>query len=303
MILSRPAVKIPKIVATFLLGGLLTGQDLRQPPPLLSQSSASSSEAVLSVPVKPETRVDNAEILSETHGLDLHPYLEDSVLPMIRATWYRLALKSKEATAGDVTLEFTILKDGSVADVKPADGAGHAALADLAMDAVGKSSPLTPLPAQFGGQALDIRMRFEYAPVSTQISSGSDPDAQSASENPCANESDAAASKVRCVTVNGVPEPVYGTHSHGVTRPRIIHNAFPEYSDLARKKKIQGTVTLALVVTSEGNTDLIEVKQGIGYGLDEKAVEAVHKWKFQPATKDGKPVSMEIAAEVTFHLY
>jgi len=60
---------------------------------------------------------------------------------------------------------------------------------------------------------------------------------------------------------------------------------------------------LTMVVTSEGNTDQIRVTKGIGHGLDEKAVEAVSKWKFQPATKDGKPVSVEIAVEVDFHLY
>jgi TonB family protein len=45
------------------------------------------------------------------------------------------------------------------------------------------------------------------------------------------------------------------------------------------------------------------VVQGVGYGLDEKAVEAVSRWKFTPALKDGQPIEKEISVEVSFHLY
>jgi periplasmic protein TonB len=67
--------------------------------------------------------------------------------------------------------------------------------------------------------------------------------------------------------------------------------------------KIEGVVTLDIVVTSAGKTTQIRVLQGRGYGLDQKAIEAVSRWKFQPATKDGTPVSVEIAVEISFHLY
>jgi len=80
-------------------------------------ASQNSSWSVLSVPGKGQTRVEDPEIIGNTQGVDFQPYIESSVLPMIRATWYRLALKSKETTGGDATLQFTILKDGSVADV------------------------------------------------------------------------------------------------------------------------------------------------------------------------------------------
>jgi TonB family protein len=88
-----------------------------------------------------------------------------------------------------------------------------------------------------------------------------------------------------------------------VTPPRAIFVQNPEYTDQARKKKINGTVVVSLTVTVDGTTRDIKVVKGLGYGLDEKAVEAVSHWKFSPALKDGQPIEKEISAEVTFHLY
>jgi TonB family protein len=103
------------------------------------------------------------------------------------------------------------------------------------------------------------------------------------------------------VVVNGVTEPVYKPRD-GVTRPRATYSPAPEFSEEARKKKVQGTVVLDLIVTSAGNAAQVRVVQSQGYGLDEKAVEAVSKWKFDPGTKDGKPVSVEVPVEVDFRL-
>ncbi len=292
--------KASALLSIVLLCRLLAGAvaDSRAPAPVLGEQSVTeksakdgaSQNSSWSVPAKAQTRVENAEIIGNTQGVDFQPYIETGVLPMIRATWYRLASRSKETTGGDATIEFTILKDGSVADVKLADGAGHAALGDLAMDAVRKSGPFAPLPAQFGGPAISIRCRFYYEPSSK-------PPVDEATGEP--------AGSGHTVTVNGVEEPVYPVYRvvRGITPPRVTFNPDPEFSQEARKKGIQGTVVLTMVVTSEGNTDQIRVTKGIGHGLDEKAVEAVSKWKFQPATKDGKPVSVEIAVEVDFHLY
>jgi len=102
--------------------------------------------------------------------------------------------------------------------------------------------------------------------------------------------------------VNGVTEPIYKV-GPDVKPPRAIYSPEPDFSEEARKRKVQGELTLSVVVTSAGKTTLIRVLQGLGHGLDEKAVEAISKWKFEPATKDGKPVSTEIAVEVDFRLY
>jgi len=106
------------------------------------------------------------------------------------------------------------------------------------------------------------------------------------------------------VTVNGVEEPVYiGIGQNGIAPPRCIKQKSPKYSGKARKDKVQGVVLLILVVTREGGVTDIRVKDGLGHGLDEEAVKAVRTWKFTPATKDGKPIAVQIAVEVDFHLY
>jgi TonB family protein len=45
------------------------------------------------------------------------------------------------------------------------------------------------------------------------------------------------------------------------------------------------------------------VVRGLGFGLDQKAIDAVRNWKFNPALKDGRPVDVQISVEVEFHLY
>jgi periplasmic protein TonB len=89
----------------------------------------------------------------------------------------------------------------------------------------------------------------------------------------------------------------------GVSAPRAISTPDPEYSEEARKAKYQGVVVLWLIVDQSGNPRDIKVARSLGMGLDQKAIEAVRKWKFEPAQKDGKPVAVQINVEVNFRLY
>ena len=89
----------------------------------------------------------------------------------------------------------------------------------------------------------------------------------------------------------------------GVTAPRVIYAPDPEFSEEARKSKYQGTVVLWLVVGPDGRTHNIRVQRTLGMGLDEKAVEAIRRWRFEPARKDGVPVAVQINVEVNFRLY
>lgn len=89
----------------------------------------------------------------------------------------------------------------------------------------------------------------------------------------------------------------------GVSAPRAIYAPEPEFSEEARKAKYQGVCTLGLIVDANGRPSNIRVLSSLGMGLDEKAIEAVKNWKFEPAMKDGHPVAVEIAVEVDFHLY
>ncbi len=89
----------------------------------------------------------------------------------------------------------------------------------------------------------------------------------------------------------------------GVSPPRQIYAPEPEFSEEARKAKYQGVCTLGLIVGADGRPSNIRVLSSLGMGLDEKAIEAVKNWRFEPAMKDGHPVRVEIAVEVDFHLY
>ena len=89
----------------------------------------------------------------------------------------------------------------------------------------------------------------------------------------------------------------------GVSAPRAIYDPDPEYSEEARKAKHQGTVILWIVVGPDGRPRDIRVQRALGLGLDEKAVEAVRKWRFAPAMRDGHPVAVEVNIEVNFRLY
>jgi TonB family protein len=89
----------------------------------------------------------------------------------------------------------------------------------------------------------------------------------------------------------------------GVSAPRALDTPDPEYSEEARKAKYQGTCVLWLIVGPDGKPRDIKVARALGMGLDQKAIEAVRNWKFEPAMKDGRPVAVQINVEVNFRLY
>jgi protein TonB len=89
----------------------------------------------------------------------------------------------------------------------------------------------------------------------------------------------------------------------GVSAPRAMDTPDPEYSEEARKAKYQGVCILWLIVGPDGHPRDVKVARSLGMGLDQKAIEAVKKWKFEPAMKDGKPVAVQINVEVNFRLY
>lgn len=88
----------------------------------------------------------------------------------------------------------------------------------------------------------------------------------------------------------------------GVSAPSVIFKVDPEYSEEARKAKYSGAVMLAIVVDTEGKARDIHVVKSLGMGLDEKAIEAVEKWKFKPGMRGGQAVNVRATIEVNFRL-
>lgn len=89
----------------------------------------------------------------------------------------------------------------------------------------------------------------------------------------------------------------------GVSAPRAIYTPDPEYSEEARKARQQGTVVLWIVIDREGKPREARVVRSLGMGLDERAIDAVRRWRFEPAQKDGRPVAVQVNVEVSFRLY
>jgi protein TonB len=88
----------------------------------------------------------------------------------------------------------------------------------------------------------------------------------------------------------------------GVTPPQLVYKVEPEFSEEARKAKHQGVVVLTIEVDPKGNVRNVRVRQSLGLGLDEKAIEAVTHWRFRPGIVDGKPVTTEATVQVNFQL-
>lgn len=89
-----------------------------------------------------------------------------------------------------------------------------------------------------------------------------------------------------------------------VSAPIALNNVEAEFSDEARRAKYQGVCLIQLIVNAQGDPINPRVIRALGMGLDEKAIEAVRKYKFKPAMKDGRtPVPVMITVEVNFRLY
>jgi periplasmic protein TonB len=88
----------------------------------------------------------------------------------------------------------------------------------------------------------------------------------------------------------------------GVSAPRVLFQVEPEYSEEARKAKWQGTVLLSVIVDEMGRPSHLSVLRSLGLGLDQKAMDAVSRWRFKPGMKDGKAVPVIATVEVNFRL-
>jgi bla regulator protein blaR1 len=89
-----------------------------------------------------------------------------------------------------------------------------------------------------------------------------------------------------------------------VKHPKLIKESKPNYTREAMAQKIQGQVFLTVVVRDDGTVGDVKVKQSLDkqYGLDDEAVRVVKLWRFEPGTKDGKPVPVEVEVEMSFKL-
>jgi len=91
---------------------------------------------------------------------------------------------------------------------------------------------------------------------------------------------------------------------NGVTHPQVLYQPLPHYTEEARKARAEGIVLIKAVIRKDGSVDSFKIVRGLGYGLDESAIQTIAtKWRFRPGTKNGVPVDVWANIEVTFRLY
>lgn len=195
---------------------------------------------------------------------------------------------------GTVRLSATIAKDGKVKDVTVLEG--DPTLAAAAAEAVQRwryepyslNDAVVEVPTVIAVNfTLDGHTEFSQDVTSPASSNGASANVESATP---------------AVASSTLPYPVYKVGGD-VKPPKAISAPDPSYAESARKARKQGNVVLGLVVTPEGSVRDIEVCRSLDSALDQKAVEAVSQWRFEPATKDGKPVAVHVRVDVAFHLY
>jgi TonB family protein len=98
-------------------------------------------------------------------------------------------------------------------------------------------------------------------------------------------------------------EIIYTAKDPGVKAPRALHTPDPKYSKSAKKQGIQGTVTLSVVIGTDGKARDVKVVNSLEPTLDANAIAAVKTWKFAPATKDGRPVAVAMRLEIDYKLW
>ncbi len=120
---------------------------------------------------RPTAAMGPLDILTDTQGVDFGPYLQ-RVLHDVKMNWYNLIPESARAPImkkGKVSIEFAIMKDGSVAGMKLISTSGDVALDRGAWGGITDSNPFPPLPTEFGGQYLALRFHFFYNPSKSDL--------------------------------------------------------------------------------------------------------------------------------------
>jgi len=104
-------------------------------------------------------------------------------------------------------------------------------------------------------------------------------------------------------TASRTSKPKIIGNASGVVSARAIYSPQPEYTEEARQAKLEGTCAVSFMIGIDGKPTNIVVTKKLGMGLDQKAVEAVSKWRFEPARRYGRPVPMRLNLSLGFKLF
>ena len=96
--------------------------------------------------------------------------------------------------------------------------------------------------------------------------------------------------------------PPAKTEENLSSRVQIIEKLRPAYTAAAREQRIEGEVLLDVLFQASGTIQVLGVIQGLGYGLDARAVEAARKIRFKPAEREGRPIDSRARVRISFQL-
>ena len=106
------------------------------------------------------------------------------------------------------------------------------------------------------------------------------------------------------VALFGAQDSTIYLPGNGVSLPQVLKQVKAEYTEEAKQNRIEGKVGLDVVVLADGGIGDVKVAQSLDtvYGLDANAVKAMKQWQFKPGMKDGKPVAVRVAVDISYSL-
>lgn len=195
---------------------------------------------------------------------------------------------------GDVVLDVLIGKNGKVKEVHLVSG--DPILSRSAVDAV-RHWRYAPFISQGAGVETRTTVTVHFVLTTGPY------DCPGQQANQYNFRTDLSTPSSSSTTAQTSPQQAVFKVGGSVKPPQAVHTPDPQYTPSARKAARQGTAVLSAIVTPEGRIAVVKMERVLGYGLDQKAIDAVCQWKFKPALKDDRPVAVQINVEVTFRLY
>jgi TonB family protein len=215
------------------------------------------------------------EVLSDTNGINIDPYLH-SAIHTIQKHWYKLIpeeAKPPQMKHGAVAIEVSLLRDGNIQRPKITSSSDDHAMDTAALEAVEVSSPFAPLPAEFKGPILSLRLHFYY------------------NLNPNENIHSRPWITTHLISVDAAIAP-----------PLELFNPLPAYGQRALDAKKQGVILLEFVITKNGEVKHLKVLHGLDEEMDHETAKTIKTWKFASPMHEHNHVDAPFQVEVTFHL-
>jgi TonB family protein len=218
------------------------------------------------------------------------------------------AVNCKKKLTGRAVLSFLVDATGSPRNIAFEEGSGSG-LDELAYKTLSadRFKPATHLGAPVA-VPMEDEIRLEACPKETKSSGGDDGAEIVLSAQPKQKllRMTLAQEELEFASFPDTPKisrDQTGKSKDSVSAPVPLNSVESLYSDEARTKNISGVCFISLVVDANGMPRNLRVIRPLGYGLDQKALEAARKYRFKPAMRNGTPVPVMITVEVNFRLY